>query len=288
MKTLTAFCDLKFCPVSYDFVVWLVRAMMERDVHGCDHLHVVIIPHEGGIGGFARDRGDTDEAYLRWRLWHIVMASIPLAGATVTLSASIRRAHREIIHGETWIEDGRTHLDGPIIAAGRNGIAIPKLRATDAARRYVAGWFKPDEEIITLTLRDQGFCAERNSNFPAWQELEARIASSTKYRTAWLFDSEIAIGCDGGSWAEIDPDMRLALYERASMNIVGNNGPAALLWHSGAPYMRIGCGIPADWARNIGLAKGEQIPWATKDQICVYAPDTFEAMLAAFEKWESA
>ena len=55
MKTLTAFCDLKYCPCSFDFAVFLVRAMMERDARGCDGLHVVLVPLETGLGGFARN-----------------------------------------------------------------------------------------------------------------------------------------------------------------------------------------------------------------------------------------
>ena len=92
MKTLTAFCDFKFCPISYDFSVFLVRAMMERDACGCDGLHVVLVPLETGLGDFARNWGDHDEADTRWRLWHIVMAMVPLARATVTLAASRKQA----------------------------------------------------------------------------------------------------------------------------------------------------------------------------------------------------
>mgnify|MGYP001175409123 CR=1 FL=1 len=41
MKTITAFCDLAFCPVSYDFATWMVRAMAKRDRLKYDHLHIV-------------------------------------------------------------------------------------------------------------------------------------------------------------------------------------------------------------------------------------------------------
>lgn len=89
---LTAFYDLECGPISFDFITWLVRAMKERDRLGCKGLHVVIVPKENGLGGFSRHWGNHDEHAARWRLWHIVVAACPLAGATVTLAASRQQA----------------------------------------------------------------------------------------------------------------------------------------------------------------------------------------------------
>lgn len=273
MKILTAFCDLNICPVSYDFITWLVRAMLERDAQGCEGLHVVFVPKEDGLGGFARHWGPHDEAATRWRLWHICVAACPLARATVTLAPNLEYATERL---PLWISREREHLAKPLVEASRKGVKIPKLRATEAARRYIASWLKGSGPVVTLTMRKQTNDTARNSDRGAWDQFAAWLRERG-YVVVSLDDTNEALA-QGRGYAELDIDLRLALYEHAEMNVVGNNGPAALLWHSDAPYMRIGSGIPADWTTNLGLAQGEQIPWAASDQRLVYAPDTFEAM----------
>ena len=49
--TLTCFYDLGVGPVSYDFVVFLIKAEIERRRLGAKRMHVVIVPMPGGMGG---------------------------------------------------------------------------------------------------------------------------------------------------------------------------------------------------------------------------------------------
>src|SRR3954468_7100627 len=145
---LTAFYDLEHGPVSFDFVTWLVRAMKERDRRGCKGLPAVIVPEDRGLGGFSGNWGKHDEPSARWRLWHIVIASCPLAGATVTLAYS--KAHAQQLRiGECWWPEGKAHFMGPLVDAARNGESIPRLRATEAARRYVAAWIG-ERRLVTM------------------------------------------------------------------------------------------------------------------------------------------
>ena len=132
MKVLTAFCDLELCPVSFDFITWGMRAMIERDRIKADHLHIVLVPYEKGAGGFARYWGEHDVDAARWRLWNIVIASAPLMGATVTLA--INRAQAELLKvGDVWWPEKRAHLTGELSRewfAGNKFTA--RLRATAA------------------------------------------------------------------------------------------------------------------------------------------------------------
>ncbi len=286
MSVLTAFYDLERGPISYDFITWLVRARMECAARSCQDLHVVVVPKEDGLGGFSRHWGPHDAAAARWRLWHIVVAACPLAGATVSVAATRVQAEKLRIEPCWWPEE-RMHLCGPIVERARRGEDVPRLVSTEAAARYVESWLGiKGERVVTLTLRQQANDPARNSNRKAWGAFAVYLRERG-YRVVAIDDSHVALSV-GQGYAELDPDLRLALYERAEMNIVGNNGPAALLWHSHAPYMRIGAGLPSDWKTNLGLSRGEQLPWATKDQVLVYAPDSFEAMREAFERWAGA
>lgn len=289
MNTLTAFCDLAICPVSYDFSVWLVRAMMERDARGCDGLHVVLVPCEDGLGGFARNWGEHDEDDTRWRLWHIVMAMVPLARATVTLAASREQAEQIARTACFWWPEGRRHLSGPLVEFARAGKAIPKLDATPQAKKYVAAWIG-ERKLATITLRQMVRSPERNSNVGAWVEFADDLDASG-YRVEFISDSEVDLR-RGRGFAALDPDLRLALYQRADINFVGQNGPAALCWHSDAKFMQFGFGLPAEtWGRhcetNMALKAGQQLPWA-RDQIIVWRPDTVEIIREEFGKWVSA
>lgn len=283
MKTLTAFCDLEFCPISFDFVTFVVRAMKERDRLGCSGLHMVIVPKEDGLGGFSRHWGKHDEAAARWRLWHIVVASCPLAGATVTLAPS--RAHAEAMKaGEYWWPEGKNHFMSPLVDAARAGEAIPKLRATEAARRYVAKWLGDAAKVVTLTVRRQDTDPDRNSSEAWWPFGEWLKGKGC--RVVRLYDTNDALA-DGRGYAELDPDLRLALYEQASINFIGNNGPQELLKFSAAPYRAFGQAPTDGWKdhyrKYFHMEPGEQVPWASQNQRLVYKPDTFENLKAEFE-----
>jgi hypothetical protein len=289
MKTLTAFCDLKYCPVSYDFSTFIMRAMLERDRRGCDHLHVVIVPHEEGLGGFSRHWGGHDESATRWRLWHIVMPLCALAGATVSLCP---HAQPMIAVGDTdWWPTGKAHLTGPLIDAARAGEKIPRLRATDAARRYVAQWFSGDARpVVTLTTRNQTTHPDRNTNPQAWREIGYEL-SAQGLNVIELIDSNDAFKDARGCWSNICPDMRLALYERAQMNLIGNNGPCGLLLYSDAPYLVFNFGQPsaqwADYVRDhLHMNYGEQLPWASAQQRLIWKADSYENMKSEFSEWE--
>lgn len=295
MKTLTAFYDLAYGPVSFDFVTWLVRAMKERDARKCDHLHVVIVPKEDGLGGFSRHWGKHDEYAARWRLWHIAIASCPLAGATVTIAATREQADL-LISDEPefseayWRPEGKAHLMGPLVDAARAGERIPQLRATEAARRYVATWLAGVKEpVVTLTLRGQDTDPERNSNMTAWVEFAAWLLASG-YHPIRLEDTNVALG-EGRGHAELDPDLRLGLYERAVMNCIGNNGPQELLKFSPAPYLIFGVALSEGWKehfrKHFHMQPGEQVPWAGVGQRLVYRPDSFEVLRDEFSKWAS-
>ena len=292
MKLLTAFYDLEHGQVSYDFITWLVRALMVKAERGCDRLHVVIVPKENGLGGFSRHWGPHDEHATRWRLWHIVIPACALAGATVSLAPSHQwacdlNADSSRDDGSSWWPEGKAHLAKDLVAAARRGETIPVLCATEAAKRYVSGWLANERgRVITLTLRRQENDPARNADREQWNWLRALLGAKG-VRVVWLDDTHLALG-EGRGYAELDIDLRLALYERADLNIVGNNGPAALLWHSRAAYVRICAGMPADWTSNLGLKQGEQLPWARGYQRLAYQPDTSAAMREEIERWAGA
>lgn len=282
MKFLTAFYDLTHGPVSYDFVTWLVRAKFVANQRGLEGLHVVIVPKEDGLGGFARYWGEHTEAATRWRLQHIVVASCPLMQATVTIAPRRDMAIRILqSEDETWWAEGKAHFMGPLVEASRKGEKIPLLRATDQAREYVKAWLDPyQKSVATLTQRSQTTDPGRNTNTSEWAKLADWLVSEG-YRTVALFDSHVELA-GGRGYAVLSPDLRLALYEYAAFNVIGNNGPQELLKFSGANYAAFGQALTPGWQEHFRkyfcMNAGDQLPWAHEKQLLVYEPDTFENM----------
>lgn len=291
MKRFTAFYDLAIGPVSYDFVSWLVRAMKERDARGCAAMHVVIVPNEGGLGGFARHWGEHDAAATRWRFWHIVVPACQLADATLTIAADREQAERLRPVGPYWWPEGAAHHSGPLVEAARRGERIPRLVPSEAARRYVNEWVAVlDRPIVTLTLRQQSTVKDRNSRRSEWAKFAGELRN--RYHVIALDDSHVALSVGRGCFAELDVDLRLALYERAAMNLFSDNGPSVLPWFSGAPFMRFCCacsdaGSAEHWAKYLALRPGDQLPWARADQRLVYKPDTLEVLRLEVGRWEA-
>ena len=287
MTTLTAFYDLQHGPVSYDFVTWLIQARLIANREQCDRLHVVIVPYEGGLGGFARHWGEHDEHATYWRLWHIVIASCPLVRASVTVADSREQAGKIYDDGYPyqWWPDGKAHFMGPLVDASRKGEPIPKLCATEQAKRYMQESLRGFERpIATLTVRNQTTDTARNSQRAEWDRLSDWL-TGRGYDVIRIDDTNRALS-QGRGFAELDPDLRLALYERAEVNVIGNNGPQELLKFSNAPYTIFGLaltdGWKEHWRKYFHMEPGEHVPWARENQKMVYLPDTFENMRACF------
>lgn len=291
---MIGFYDLRFGPVSFDFATWLTWARMQAASRD-EPLHVVIVPDEDGLGGFARHWGGHDEAATRWRLWHIVLPLCQLGGATVTLAPDRAFAERlRDAEASTWWPSGKAHFMRPIVEAARAGVAVPRLKASEQARHYTADHdLGRTRRIVTLTLRNQPRDPSRNSDDKAWKAF-ADWLLGRGFAPVIISDADEALRA-GAAWLAIaDLDLRLALYERAHCNLIGHNGPTVLLWLSEvAPFVEMGCGLPAEpyrahWETHLGLLPGGQLPWAGPKQRLVWQPDGFDALVAAFEAWEKA
>lgn len=302
MKTLYAWCDLALTAAAFDFVTFLVRAMKVRDERGCSHLHIVFVPDEKGHAGAFRKWGKHDEAATVWRFWHICVASLPLANATMTLAPNRSYAMNPLRRqlegmppnfGSVWIPDGKAHFMGPLVEAARRGEKIPALRASEQAKRYAGEWLAGTTAgpVYTITIRKQDTDEDRNSSggmweFAEWLEKEQRAAVIV------IDDAHEAAKRGAGIFPEMDVDFRMATYELARMNFISNNGPQELLKFSYAPFMAFGqAPTPAwgdHWRKYFSMEPGEQLPWSRADQRLVYAPDTFENLKAEFMRWAYA
>jgi len=299
VKTLTAFYDLAVGPVSFDFVVFAIKADMVRRARRMDRLHIVIVPHEAGVDNMFRDKRDLyDAPEMHWRLWNICIPAARLLRASVSLAPS--REWAEYIGNDSakahrWPDDwdhqtlkNRHHLVGDIIEWHKAGQLVPKLRASEHANRAVQKWYQ-DHRIVTMTTRST-YMSERNSDIVAWEKAGAHI-QSRGYALLRILDTSEALG-KGRGYAELNIDLRMACYQNAALNLQANNGAASLCWFSEAPYVMFGANNnPNEWDGLFvkqGLPLGANWPWATRDQHLSYGRETADTIIERFEVWAGA
>lgn len=283
MRTLTAFYDLAVGPVSYDFIPFLIRAKMAAEDAGCGRLHVVIVPDPKGVGGMFRDKTNLYDAHeMQWRLWNLIIPACQFAGATVTLATDFAQAARLVtqdVFPANWNAQSLKHkeyLVRPIVEAAREGRVIPRLHAPEHAKRAVKHWMSTSgRKLATITLRNT-YEPGRNADRQAYAEIATALENNL-YRVIRIEDTADELR-NGKGYAGINLDLRMACYELASVNVIGNNGPAQLLWFSDAPFIEFECAMPFKdwrqfWVDHIGMDvdAGEQLPWARPDQRFIYA-----------------
>lgn len=297
MSTLTAFYDLAVGPVSFDFVVFAVKAEMERRRIGAQRLHIVIVPYAAGVGGMFRDKRHLyDEAEMRWRLWNICLPACHLLGASVTLATGWGQA-KALRTPHVWPDDwdrqtlkDRRHLIGNVIAWSKAGAAVPVLKASEHARRGVKqAWAKFGKPVVTMTFR-KTYLPERNSN-PADWFWAAQHIHDHGFEVVVMQDTNTALAT-GAGYGELNLDVRMACYEAAALNLQANNGAASLCWFSDRPYRMFGAGVPADEWDGLfvkqGLPLGATWPWAKPQQKIVYGPTTPEQIVNEFDAWRTS
>jgi len=293
---LTAYYDLAVGPVSFDFVVFAVKAELARRKAGKKRLHIVLVPDAKGPGGFRDKSQFYDEHEARWRLWNICIPAAQLVGASVTLATGWDQAKR-LAEGVCWPPDwdrqtlkDRRHLIGTLITAAKVGDEIPRLQASKHARRKVQAAFgRLGKPVITMTMRST-YLPERNSVSADWCDAALHIEKQG-FAVVPIEDTGTALS-NGGGYAELNLDVRMACYQEAALNLQTNNGTASLCWFSEQPYRMFGAGVPADEWKGLfvdqGLALGDSWPWAGAQQRIVYGPTTKDQIVAEFEAWRGS
>ena len=302
MKILTAYYDLAIGPVSFDFVVFLVKAEMARKRAGADKLHMVIVPDPNGVDGMFRDKTHLyDGAEARWRLWNICIPACALLNASVTLATDWEQAGKllavgEFVYPSDWGNQtlkNRWHLVGDIISRNKSlGEDVPLLHASPHATKKVAEFYRTARlPTVTMTLRST-YMGERNSNRVQWMKARDYIRERG-FATLLLEDVGTALE-NGRGYGELNLDLRMACYEQAALNLQSNNGTASLCWFGSAPYRMFDAGVGASAAEwdglfvKQGLPLGATWPWALSQQKIVYKAATADTIIEEFEAWATA
>lgn len=272
--------DFAASPASYNILDFLAGAKA-----GGGPLHVLIVP--GYANGFKADRKRVSADEKRWRVMHIVIPAIRSAGATFTVCPN-----RDFARLFKWDYPEGATLDHPVRAhtmeqTVRHGPV--DFRPSKAATEYVGRWLGTDKPVVTVTLRET-YIAVRNSNIAAYRKLpglfpEYEFVFIPDFEQIWKRDQE------DFSLPAIDFDTRLALYDRAVMNLGTLAGPAVACCYGRYPYLLFhpvyeptseGFVPTAEKMAEWEFPVGSQFRWKTPKQKIVWERETEDRIVEEF------
>jgi hypothetical protein len=310
---LFAFYDLKVAPVTFDFLWFLAAADLERRRRELNSVHVVIVP--GPHNGVRQETEDynaiVDAQNRQARIYNILVQACRVLPSCsgLTLAGSRREAVflRSAVARHILPADYEPMLPvfpgpGSCLDAAREGeLGIGCLRAPADELRAIDAWASTrigSRRMVVITLRRYGFMPARNSNMPAWIAF-ARSLDASRYCPVFIPDTHDTIA---GLPTELRdftvfPEaawniaLRMALYERAFVNLGINTGPMGLAWlnervryttlkieTAEVPQATLG------FIQSFGFEVGRSLPFATALQEWVWEDDTQECITRAFER----
>ena len=312
-RTLFAFYDLKVAPITFDCLWFLAGADLHRRRLGLDHVHVVIVP--GPYEGVWRERDDyepvVDPANRAERIQNILIQACSLLPSCTGLTQAGSREQvgfwRSVVARHVFPADYEPALpvfssSHPCLEAARQGErSIGVLRATPERHRNIECWLAArgmaDRRLVTITLRGYKYMPARNSNIEAWSGF-ARDLDRQLYCAVFIPDTDETIE---GIPAVLDafvrmPEaawnvgLRMALYQRAFLNMGVNTGPMGLCWlNETTRYATLKMAPPdvpqttSESFRSLGFEMGQSLPFATPFQELVWEDDTQATIERVFE-----
>jgi hypothetical protein len=311
LETLYAFYDLGVAPVSFDFLWFLVGAELERQRGRLNHVHVVIVP--GPHAGLRRENAELETGITpqerRSRVNRMLVPTCALlpsvAGVTVAGTRGQAEELVKLAAGAVFpagYEPAFPRYPGPqepLRAAREEGAIVGTLRATAVDLAAVDDWLVAHgcgSRVVTITLRSYNYVPARNSNLSTWTDFARRL-DAERFSVVFIPDNAqwYKSGIAGlGDFpvfreAALLPGLRMALYQRAYLNLGVNNGPMGLCWlndqtryitfkmlNEAAPQTR------PEYMRFLGFEVGKSLPFATAWQQWVWEDDDLPVVERAF------
>lgn len=243
---LRAYYDLAVAPVTYDIFTFIYTAEIERIRQGLDAIDFLVVANTGD--GFREDASSSWEiGEKNNRLKNIILRAgdvLPTCRGTIYYSerdhAKLEFDSNAAIYPAGYTPDNPVaeYADTNILIAQYAGKRLGTLQAPEQALLMIDRWLGSNTEArkpIVVTLRHCEYHPMRNSNISEF----VRFAQSVDPRdycvifvpdTADAFKSPTS---ELNGFLQFDPaaisiDLRLALYERAYLNLFVDSGPASL------------------------------------------------------------
>jgi len=309
---LYAFYDLEVAPPTFDILLFLLAAEVERGKKDCEFIHVVIVP--GKSEGFRkRDLreyielgGDYDIDTMRWRVrnisvpscWHLASSQQITVCATRKEAKAFQVALAKNVFPKNYTVDFpiSNHDPNNIYYELQPGGDFAVIRPNPQAVYYLKEWVKirsKGRKMISITLRE---CYDpiRNSNLSAWSTF-AKNLDPSKYWPVIVRDTEAAMksipqeleGLTIFPEASWSLELRAALYDQSYLNLGVSNGPVGLFTLSKRTRYLLFQNIISkeieEYYTKRKIQIGSQLPFATPFQRLVWERDKLDIIQREFK-----
>ena len=307
--------DLSVAPLTFDFISYLAAADMMRRRQRLSHMDVLFVA--GDYRGVRRELPEYEaivDAQMRiWRVRNVLAPALALLPSVRSYSYCASREQAEVLisANPSHVYPADYLLNFPcqpvksmIHEAARNGEAVwPMLRATEAAKRFVATYIEriaQGRRPVVISLRNYKFAPGRNSRTAEWLRFADEL-DSARYAPIFVPDIEIAMTatpndfgghavCVAACW---NIEIRMALYEAAWLNMGIMHGPMELCWYNEAACYAIFIEPGTEPTNSIaaltehGHRVGYDLDFATARQHMYWQADTLVNIRRAFAEAEA-
>lgn len=259
-------------PMSYDSLVWLINAEMNRIREGAPAPLKVHFWH-------GKDQNPQLDDVRAKMYYNVAKPALRLLGAI------------EENQEGGWCE--HVYTPAPIVKRCRGGEKVPKFKAPD---KFLAE-MREYSDYVTITLREAPYWPHRNSNLKAWSKF-AKYLTDKGEKVVFVRDTDKADE-PFKNWpicpmASHNLMARAALYEVAKVNLFVSNGPVSIAMFNDKPWLEFvkiepdghtyHMNTPWFWRQNCGLEVGEQYPWSSDKQRIVWdKKDDLENLIEAWD-----
>jgi hypothetical protein len=273
-------------PCSFDFLAWLQIQQMRRNREG------VQTPLQVAFAMGTDQNLDrcliTDQRRTMYE--NVMRALIPMMGAVeVPIIQLLKQGPAR------WPE---TYTLNAAVELYQQGVPMPKLTPADTAvemvDKYLAG-----RRPVVITLREASHWPHRNSNIPEWLKFCDYL--SGKGEDVIIVRDTAKADEPFGAYHTCPPaskeiNSRVALYQRAKVNMFAANGPCTLCFFLDNPWFLIGPLDPSRayppgcaewWYPHHGIQAYSQFPWSGPNQRIIWELDTADTLIAAWEKFDN-
>jgi hypothetical protein len=310
---LHVFYDLDLYPISYDVGYFIIWADLERRRRELAQLHMVFVPvHDEEVRKFPAGYSEiVDQQSRQWRFRNIVMPITALLRSSQGITVCSSRAQADAIILSTknhfperqllaQRQPGLSAMYRDIVSTLTLGSDYAGLQSTTQGLRYIDNWisqYAHGRRLIVITLRQYRVDPQRNNDLDAWISF-ARELDSTIYAPVFVPDTDHAYDdsrarltdfliLDAAAWSL---EIRMALYQRAYLNMTVNTGPATLcVLSSACRYLMFKITVPDVHLAServlleYGFQPGQDPPFTTPFQKWVWEPDQLPVIRREFD-----